>query len=240
MSKILIGDRDKRFADAIQSCLALEHHVTRVETNGWRIQECLSNDQYDVIILDAKLPGVDCINMIRQFRGAGGGTPIILLSSMHNSDELEIGLDAGADDYIVKPIMVGDLAAKIRASLRRPTLSHQPILRSGNIAMNVLAGSVTRDNVPIHLHPMEFKLLQFFLQHPNQVFDANALSHRVWNKDGLELGNDTVRTHIRTLRKKVDISENRSIVTTVRGHGYKSENHPVCIKAQTAKQLQVA
>jgi two-component system phosphate regulon response regulator PhoB len=98
----------------------------------------------------------------------------------------------------------------------------QTMLTWGGVSMNCDSGLVFRNDIPLHLHPMEFKLLQFFLSHPNQAFSANTLSERLWQKD-FGLGNDTVRTHIRTLRKKVDSIGFTSVITTVRGFGYKTE-----------------
>ncbi|MBX9695826.1 MAG: response regulator transcription factor, partial [Cyanobacteria bacterium] len=111
--------------------------------------------------------------------------------------------------------------SQVRALLRRPTLSAK-LLLSGDVSMNTEAGTVTRNDELIHLHPMEFKLLQFLLKHPNQIFSTHAIFERVWQKDFGQL-EDTVRTHVRTLRQKIDLAGDHSIITTVRGLGYKSE-----------------
>jgi len=116
-----------------------------------------------------------------------------------------------------------DLAATVRSALRRPEMRSEKLLRWGAVAMDIEAGQVSRNDIPVHLHPMEFKLLLFLLKHPNQIFSASALSERVWQRD-FGQGNDTVRTHIRTLRQKIDSLGFSSVITTVRGLGYKTEN----------------
>ncbi len=115
------------------------------------------------------------------------------------------------------------MASQIRAMLRRPRLRIENILTLGNIALDIEAGTVTKSNELIHLFPMEFKLLQFLMSHPNQLFDARAIFARVWRKEE-SATEDTVRTHIRTLRKKIDNEDQPSFITTVRGLGYKTES----------------
>lgn len=235
MIKILIGEPNTDIARAMEEWFLSEHYNTRIECTGWRIQERLRDSQFDLVILASKMPGMDGISIVQQYRLEGGCAPVFLISDLHDSEELQIALDAGADDYLVHPIELANLSAKIRAALRRPLMSNQKLFKAGPIILDVQAGSVTRDDVPVHLHPMEFKLLHFFLKHPNQIFNANALAQRVWRKD-YEQGNDTVRTHIRTLRQKLDSSGSPSIVTTVRGLGYKSENHPLSIQTKQRDQ----
>lgn len=134
----------------------------------------------------------------------------------------QCALDSGADAYLAKPFDLADLAAHVRALLRRPPIGNHRILRSGAIAMDIRGGTVTRNDIPVLLHPMEYKLLQFLMSHPNQVFSSHALFERIWKKNS-DLLEDTVRTHVRTLRRKIDTEGTASIITTVRGFGYKSE-----------------
>jgi DNA-binding response OmpR family regulator len=185
-----------------------------------RILDCLRQHQYDVVILDTALPGLDGISVVRSYRAIGGSTPVLLVAGKHCSSEVQCGLDAGADAYLVKPFLLADLAAQVRALMRRPALRSGQMLRCGDMAMDTEAGVVTKNDLPIHLHPMEFKLLQFLMSHQNQVFNAHALFERVWQKDPGSL-EDTVRTHVRALRKKLDSCEHASIITTVRERGYK-------------------
>jgi DNA-binding response OmpR family regulator len=223
MAKFLIGETEKYLAMAMSEHFVISGHEVQVETSGLQIIECLRNKQFDVIILEIALSGLDGISVVRSYRKTGGDTPILLLTDRHSSDELKHGLDGGADAYLVKPFRLNDLGVHVRALLRRPALRNLRILRMGDVSMDTDAGQVTRFGVPIHLHPMEFKLLRFLMTNPDRVFDAHALFQRVWQKDFGSM-EDTVRTHIRTLRKKINQEDrgSKSIITTVRGQGYKA------------------
>lgn len=239
MSKILIGEKDKELGSAIQDWFCdVSDFTSQVEHTGWRILECLGKQKFDAIIFDVQLPGIDGMTILRSYRAAGGCTPIILMAGWHNSEELRCGLDAGADGYLVQPFELATLAAMVRAVMRRPEMRLQKLLCWGGVCMDASSGSVSKDDAPIHLNPMEFKLLQFFLEHPNQAFSADALSERVWRK-GIQKKNDTVRTHIRTLRQKIDSQGCPSLITTVRGIGYKTET-PRQISEISARLLRPA
>ncbi len=222
MSKVLLGESQEDLASALKESFVAEHFTVELESNGLRILECLRDNHYDIIILELALAGLDANSIVRDYRATGGHTPILLLASKHSSEELQTGLNAGADGYLVKPFQLSDLFALVRAMMRRPALHNMKILKAGNIEMDNVAGTVTKDDVPVHLYPMEFKLLQFLLRHPNQVFNTHAIFERVWQKDQGQT-EDTVRTHVRTLRKKIDSDGKPSIITTVRGLGYKTE-----------------
>lgn len=224
MARLLLGESKEDAASAIRQLLfSNDEYTVHIEANGLRIIECLRKNQYDVIALEVELPGFDVISVIRDYRARGFGTPILIMADRHCSDQLQGALDAGADAYFVKPFQIGDLAAQLRALLRRPTLRSDKMLTRGGIAMDTTSGTLTRNDIAIHLHPMEFKLLQFLMTHPNEVFSSHALFERVWQKD-FGLLEDTVRTHVRTLRQKVDTKGHASIITTVRGLGYKTES----------------
>lgn len=220
MSRMLIGETQEDLATAMREFFSMDRYTVQLESSGLRIVECLRQSQYDVIILEIALAGLDGISVVRNYRATGVNTPILLMAGKHSSDELQRGLDAGADAYLAKPIHLSDLAAKVRALLRRPALRSERVLMSGCIALDTEAGTVTRNDIPVHLHPMEFKLLQFLMRHPNQTFDSHALFERVW-KNGSGSMDDTVRTHIKTLRHKIDSEDGESIISTVRGFGYK-------------------
>ncbi len=224
MGRLLLSETQEDLANAMVDYLSNDGYTVTLVDNGLRALEHLNNYQYDVIVLEAALPGLDGISVVRNYRSSRGTTPILLIAGRQSSEELQCGLDAGADAFLVKPFQLADLSAYLRALLRRPALRSERVLISGNVAVDTEAGTVTRSDVPVHLHPMEFKLLQFLLRHPNQVFNVNALFERVWQKDigGMDT---TVRTHVRTLRQKIDSTGNSSIITTVRGLGYKVEDH---------------
>ncbi len=221
MSRMLLGETQKDLASAISEYFSLTYFTVQLEDQGTRVLECLQTSNYDVILLEITLPGMNAIEIVRTYRAAGGTTPILLLSVRYSSEQLQAGLDAGADGYIIKPYSLGDLAAHVRALMRRPILRCEKVLKSGDIALNLDEGTVMKNDQAVHLFPMEYRLLRFLLAHPNQVFTQHAIFERVWQKeDGLE---DTVRTHVRTLRRKIDSDGKPSIITTVRGLGYKAE-----------------
>lgn len=219
---MMLGETQTDLATAIVDWFSADHFTVQVETNGLHVLECLRENHYDVIILEIALPGLDGISVARSCRAGGVTTPLVLMAARQSSDSLRSGLDAGADSVVVKPFHLSDLAAQVRALLRRPAMRPEEVLRIGDIAMDTGAGTVTKNDLQIHLLPMEFKLLHFFLCHPNQVFSARAIFERVWRKRDGSL-EDTVRTHIRTLRMKIDSVGTKSIITTVRGQGYKTD-----------------
>jgi two-component system, OmpR family, response regulator len=222
MSKILLCEPQEDLANAMREFFAVGNYTIDLETSGLRVLEYLRQKKCDVIILEMALHGLDGLSVIRSYRAAGGGTPILLLTGVGSSSELQRVFDAGADAYMAKPFRLADLAANIRALLRRPALREGRVLSLGSVVMDSVSGIVTRRGQSIHLFPMEFKLLEFLMKHPNQVFDARALLERVWQRDN-GVDTDTVRTHIRTLRGKIDAKECPSLITTVRGFGYKTE-----------------
>lgn len=222
MTRLLLGETQDALALAMQEYFTSSHFSVETESNGLRVLSLLRHTPYDIAILEMSLPVLDAIEIVRGYRASGGALPIVLLSSRYSSGELQRALDCGADAYIVKPFKLLDLAAQVRALLRRPAMRSEQVLVSGEIEVDSEAGTVKRNDELVHLHPMEYRLLQFLLRHPNQVFSSHALFERVWQKAGnME---DTVRTHVRTLRKKLDSPDVPSVIITVRGLGYKVEN----------------
>lgn len=222
MSRMLLCETQTDLAQAMKDYFLQQDYTVEIETSGMRALENLRRNHYNIVISEMNLPGLDGLSLVRDYRARGGNTPILILSTKIDSDEMQRSLDAGADAYVEKPFQLDDLASQLRAMLRRPLMRQTKLLKSGALEMDTSAGTLTRNNKAIHLHPMEFKLLHFLLGHPNQVFDANALYERVWQKQSLQM-DGTVRTHVRTIRRKIDLLGFPSIITTVRGLGYKAE-----------------
>lgn len=220
MFKILIVERDMHFMSAWQTMFASQKFlVDGVGQLGSSPQHLGSQGNYDLIILDT---GEDSegIELCRRLRLSGATTPIMLTTAMHSTDELEKGLDAGADDYMAKPIKLRELSARVRALLRRPTQLSRAVLSSHQVVLDSVGGTVNVSGHSVHLHPMEFNLLEFLLRHRDQTFSADALLERVWDSKGAaSIG--SVRTHVKTLRQKLQGIGNENIIETVRGRGYK-------------------
>jgi DNA-binding response OmpR family regulator len=220
MMKMLIVERDPVFSQAWQELFEKEHfHVDVVESDVCA-KDMVQQGIYDVIILSSNLPEIDAIDFCRTYRAGGGSTPIMLTAESKSSVQLENGLDAGADDYLVKPVKLRDLNARIRALLRRPPALCSEVLEARHLILDVNQCTVFIHGEELHLHPMELNLLEFFLRHQNHTFTCEALLERVWQgRTNASIG--TVRTHIKTLRRKLQEREHGSMIVTVRGRGYK-------------------
>lgn len=223
MTKLLLAEHDSDSRQSTADWLMREKYVLEVVFSSDRLYLALRENHYDLIVLDLAMPGLNPVESCREYRFNGGMAPILLLCDSNTSEERIAGLDAGADDYLLKPFQLRELAATIRCLLRRPAVVVEDVLRVGDIVMDVRARSVNRQGKVIELYPLEFNLLEFLLRHPNQVYSAEALGARIWKSNSSSLLVDTVRTHIKTLRRKLDIDGGVSLISTVHGRGYKIE-----------------
>lgn len=222
MAKILFVEDDAGLAEMVLEWLQFEHHAVEWIDNGKEGMERLRFSHYDIIILDWKLPCLSGLDICKQYRSDGGGIPIIMLTALDTISNKEIGLDAGADDYLTKPFSVKELAARIRALLRRPLRASSNILTVQSLTLDPSKYRVTKDGAELHLLPKEFALLEFLMRHPGEVFSSDALLHRVWHTDS-DASSDAVRTCLKRLRKKLDNGEgeDNSIIQTVARVGYR-------------------
>ncbi len=220
MSKILLAEDETDLARQIAEWLRRENYLVETFADGRATLAALHAYDYDVILLDWMLPGVSGIDLCKSYRAKGGKNPVIMLTARSTESDKEQGLDCGADDYIVKPFGLRELSARIRAVLRRvaPQRSDN-ILRVSNLELDPVARKLSKDGIEIHLEPREFSLLEFFMRHPNQVFDAEALIARVWDSDSM-ISAESIRTYIKNLRRK---TADQSLISTIRGSGYRLE-----------------
>lgn len=208
----------------------LEREGFRVYSTGDGEEAVTMVKEYkpDVIVLDWMLPSMSGIEICKQLRWSQDtkAIPIIMLSARGEEGDRIRGLDAGADDYIVKPFSPAELIARIRAIFRRfrPALSEK-IMAFAGIKMDVAGHKVTRDDVEVHLSPTEFSLLRYFLEHPGRVFSREQLLDAVWGHD-IYVELRTVDVHVRRLRKGLDYDGNRpDLIRTVRSAGYALEEN---------------
>ncbi|MBX9687126.1 MAG: response regulator transcription factor [Candidatus Obscuribacterales bacterium] len=218
MAKILLVEDNEDLANNVRTYLLFEHHSVEHVNDGQRAFEQLRSFEYELVILDWNLPGMDGIDVLKRFRGLGGLTPVLMLTGNDTVEEKERGLDTGADDYLTKPFQMKELAARVRALLRRPaSIVSSTVFQAGKISIDTQKYRATLSGEPVNLVPREFQLLEFFMRHPNQVFSAEALLNRVWPSDS-EASPEALRTALKRLRKKVD--PDGELLRTVHGVGY--------------------
>jgi two-component system, OmpR family, response regulator MtrA len=201
-----------------------------LRNEGFESRTCASGDQAlgafrdfrpDVVLLDLMLPGKDGLDVCREIR-AESGTPIVMLTAKSDTVDVVLGLESGADDYVVKPFKPKELIARVRARVRKYDAEPPESLQIGDLRIDVAGHRVTRDDEPIPLTPLEFDLLVCLARRPWQVFTREVLLEQVW---GYRHAADTrlVNVHVQRLRSKVEHDpENPEIVVTVRGVGYKA------------------
>jgi DNA-binding response OmpR family regulator len=219
MAKILLVEDDRDLANLVVNILSVERHTVEAVTDGSEALGRLKMFKYELVILDWMLPGLSGMDICTEFRARGGNTPILMLTNKSLPEEKERALDGGADDYLTKPFHHKELTARIRALLRRPQAVSAKVLQIGDVVLDPKTMKVFKNEEEIHLLPKEFSLLELFLRYPNQVFSGDALLDRVWASES-SASVDTVRTYIKTLRKKIDSKEGTSLIRTVHGVGY--------------------
>lgn len=219
MAKILIVEDDRQLSTLIADFLTGEGHVPEPVYKGPEGLERLRFYKYDVVILDWELPGLSGPEICKEYRDKGGETPILMLTGKKEIDEKETGLDSGADDYLTKPFHLKELAARLRALLRRKTGVSKTTLTAGDITLNTNSRQVFRGDEEINLQPKELALLEFLMRHPNQPFSSEAILDRVWPSES-DAAPDTVRIQIMRLRHKIDVDGKESMIRTVHRVGY--------------------
>lgn len=223
MSKVLLVDDDKEMSEVIRHTLASRGFTVQCAHDGQEAIDYLRVNSYDVIVLDWMMPGASGIDVCRKLRETGNKTPILMLTCRDSTDDKEKGLDSGADDYLTKPFENKELAARLRALLRRPSTFTGTVLKAGRISLDPSTRRLFRDGLEISARPMVINLLEFLLRHQDQFFSAEALLNRVWHDDSMA-SLDTVRAHIKLLRKSIDLPGETSLIKTERNKGYRLDS----------------
>lgn len=223
--RILVVDDDTALAEMIGIVLEAEGYEPAFCSDGAQALSRFRDTNPDLVLLDVMLPGLDGIQICELLR-AESGVPIIMLTAKSDTTDVVRGLEAGADDYIVKPFNPKELVARIKTRLRSTSHEPQDVIRVGDITMNVAAHEVLRDGEPVNLTPLEFDLLLTLASKPQKVFTREELLEQVW---GYQYKADTrlVNVHVQRLRAKVEHDPDQpKIVTTVRGVGYRAGHTP--------------
>jgi two-component system OmpR family response regulator len=219
--KILVLEDDKTSGPYIAEGLRAEGHSVDLIANGADGLVQAMVGAYDVMVVDRMMPGLDGVSLVKTMRGAKNCTPVLFLTALGGVDDRIEGLNAGGDDYLVKPFAFGELSARIQALGRRPQMSDEPtVLRARDLELNLLTRKVTRAGQVIDLLPREFLLLEVLLRRKGRVQTRTMLLEAVWDIH-FDPQTNVVETHISRLRAKVDKPFSGDLIETLRGSGYR-------------------
>jgi two-component system, OmpR family, response regulator MprA len=218
--QILVVDDEAPVREALRRALILEGYSVELAADGAEALHRLSNGvAADAVILDVLMPGIDGLEVCRRLRDSGNHVPVLMLTARDEVSDRVAGLDAGADDYLVKPFALEELLARLRALLRRKTDTDGEVLRFADLELNPATREVRRGGEPIELTRTEFSLLELFLLNPRQVLTRSVIFERVW---GYDFGNssNSLDVYIGYLRRKTEAGGKSRLLQTVRGVGY--------------------
>lgn len=223
--RMLVIEDEHRIAAAIKKGLEQESYAVDTAFNGTDGFDLASSEEYDVIILDLMLPGMDGLTICKELRKIHIHTPILILTAKGQVQDKVEGLDAGADDYLTKPFSFEELLARIRALIRRPKTAINSFLAVGSLKLDPKSYLVTRSGKEIHLSGKEFSLLEYLMRQASTIVSKDQIIAHVWNYEADILPN-TIEVYIRNLRNKVDkpFSKEKPLIHTARGFGYKIQS----------------
>ncbi|HEY9705992.1 MAG TPA: response regulator transcription factor [Allocoleopsis sp.] len=219
MINVLVVEDELKLAHFVQLELQYEGYKVQVANDGLTGLTVARESQFDLIILDWMLPGISGIEICRRLRSTGNKTPIILLTAKDDIQDRVTGLDAGADDYVLKPFSVEELLARVRAHLRRNSEESTEILKFADLVLNKSTREVYRGDKLIELTVKEYDLLVYLMSHPKQVLIKEKILTEVWGYDFIGDTN-IVEVYIRYLRLKLESDHQSRLIQTVRGVGY--------------------
>ncbi len=218
--RILVVDDDVKMAAAIRRGLRFEGLVADVASGGEEALRMVGATDYDAIVLDVMMPGVDGFETCRRLRAQGVWVPVLMLTARHSVEDRVRGLDGGADDYLTKPFSLAELMARLRALARRGPVERPAVLEVGDLRHDPATREVWRGDRRIELSAREFALLETFMRRPGQVFTQPQLLEAAWDL-GYEQRSNVVEVYVRYLREKIDRPFGLGSIETVRGVGYR-------------------
>ncbi len=217
--RILVVDDEPAVRTSLDRALRMAGYDVALAEDGEAALDVLSGGGQDAVVLDVAMPGVDGLEVCRRLRASGDRTAVLMLTARDAVDDRVAGLDAGADDYLVKPFALRELQARLRALLRRAEPGGSPTLSLADLTLDVPAHTVRRGAREIELTRTEFSLLQLFLEHPGQVLTRSQIFERVWGYDFGATSN-TLGVYVGYLRRKLEAAGEPRLLHTVRGLGY--------------------
>ncbi len=226
--RVLVVEDEASIANFVRRGLYEAGYAVDVACDGEEGLDYALAAEYDVLILDIMLPRMDGLEMLGELRRRGVTVPTLMLTARDTVEDRVDGLDAGADDYLVKPFAFPELLARLRALLRRPPLQTDTVLSIADLEMDTAARVVSRSGHPIDLSPREYAVLEYLMRHPNHVLTRTQIGEHVWNFDFYNESN-VVDVYIGYLRRKIDRDSDVPLIQTIRGVGYRisvDEEHP--------------
>jgi DNA-binding response OmpR family regulator len=218
--RVLIIEDEIKIATFMKNGLKQERYEVDLETNGRDGLENAMNTQYDLILLDVMLPGMNGIDILKELRANNYNVPVILISALDSTEDRVNGLDFGADDYISKPFSFDELAARIRAILRRTQKHKSTKLHAGEVTLDTVTHLAYRDNKEIELTTKEYSLLMFLMLHKNKVLTRNSITQNVWRED-IDKDSNVIDVYIKKLRSKIEKKGTRPTIQSIRSVGYR-------------------
>jgi two-component system, OmpR family, copper resistance phosphate regulon response regulator CusR len=219
--RVLVVEDEMKVANALREGLEGEKFEVIVERTGEGAFFRVNTESFDVILLDLTLPGRDGLEILQALRQRGVKTPVLVLTARDSLQDRVTGLDAGADDYLIKPFAFAELLARIRALVRRGRVTETPRLSIGDLEMDLVTRKVMRNAQPVELTVREFELLEYLLRYHGQVVSRETLARDVWKETARTTPLDNViDVHIARLRRKVDLEQSIKLIHTVRGVGF--------------------
>jgi two-component system OmpR family response regulator len=217
---VLVVEDDARMAAAVRRGLRFEGLAVDLAGGGEEALRMVGAAEYDAIVLDVMMPGVDGFETCRRLRADGIWAPVLMLTARDAVEDRVRGLDGGADDYLIKPFSLAELLARLRALVRRGPVDRPSVLEVGDLRLDPASREVRRGDEEVELSPREFSLLETFMRRPGQVFTQLQLLESAWDM-GYAQRSNVVEVYVRYLREKIDRPFGLSSIETVRGVGYR-------------------
>ena len=217
--RVLVVDDEPSVRQALSRAFALERYTVELAADGSAALDALARSRFDAVVLDVMMPGLSGIEVCKRIRASGDRSPILMLTARDAIDDRVAGLDAGADDYLVKPFALRELLARVRALLRRHDDQSPQLLSFEDVALDTLAREVRRGERRIELTRTEFSLLELFMRHPRQVLTRSVIFEHVWGYD-FGAASNTLGVYMGYLRRKTEAGGEPRVLQTVRGIGY--------------------